>query len=106
MAIRPYGDQSNLAPKRRCGLEPADKPIRFTKHAQQKLNDLAEMGFSVTEQQVIDAVQSPEHVYTDADPPIAQKLISEHHLLRVVFVEESSEIVIITFYPARRDRHE
>jgi len=84
----------------------ADKAVHFTKHARQKFIDLAEMGFTVTEQQVIDVVQSPETIDTDADPPIAQKVISEHHTLRVVFVEDDEAILVITFYPARRSRYE
>jgi hypothetical protein len=83
----------------------ADTPIHFTKHARQKFVDLAEMGFVVTEQQVIDTVQTPEHIDRSADPPIAQKTVSENHVLRVVFAEDNSGITIITFYPARRSRY-
>jgi hypothetical protein len=36
----------------------------------------------------------------------AQKVISDHHVIRVVFAEYASEILIITFYPARRTRYE
>ena len=83
-----------------------DKPIRFTKHAQQKFDDLTELGFIVTEEQVLDALYHPEYVDRDVDPPIAQKAISDRHLIRVVFVEDENEICIVTFYPARRDRYE
>jgi hypothetical protein len=53
----------------------------------------------VTEQQVVNGVHSPEYVDTDLDPPMAQKVISERHMIRVVFVEDASEILIMTFYP-------
>lgn len=53
------------------------KPIRFTRHAQQKLTDLARLGFTVTPDQVIEAVCNPEYVDTNQDPPVAQRAISE-----------------------------
>lgn len=82
------------------------KPIRFTKHARQKFDDLAEIGFIVTEEQVIDVLQNPESIDQDVSPPIAQKALTKRHLLRVVFVEDEDEIRVITFYPGRRNRYE
>jgi hypothetical protein len=82
------------------------KLIRFTRHARQKFDDLAALGFPITEDQVVDALQNPEHIDSEADPPIAQKAISERHLVRVVFVETEDVIRIVTFYPARRTRYE
>lgn len=83
-----------------------NKPVHFTRHARQKFDDLAELGFLVTEEQVLDALLAPDHTDTTVDPPIAQKAISDRHLIRVVFVEEEDEIRIVTFYPARRSRYE
>ncbi len=82
------------------------KRIRFTKHARRKFIDLNEIAFPVTEEQVIDTVLNPEYVDTSQNPPIAQKAISERYLLRVVFIEETDEIRVITFYPSRRSRYE
>jgi hypothetical protein len=82
------------------------KPVRFTRHAQQKFTDLARAGFTVTTAQVLDAITRPESVDRAVDPPIAQKAISERHVIRVVFVEDEDEIRIVTFYPARRTRYE
>jgi hypothetical protein len=65
------------------------KPINFTRHAEQKFVDLAELGFTVTREQVIETIQMPDHVDRDADPPI-----DDRHLLRVVFVEEAETIRI------------
>lgn len=64
------------------------------------------MGFPLTEEQVLDTLQNPEHIDSEADPPIAQKAISERHLIRVVFAEDEDEIRIVTFYPARKSRYE
>jgi len=82
------------------------KAVRFTRHAEQKFGDLAEIGFIVTKEQVIDVVTNPEFLNQTVHPPIAQKPVSKNHLLRVVFVEDSDGILVITFYPARRDRYE
>ncbi|MBN1284686.1 MAG: DUF4258 domain-containing protein [Anaerolineae bacterium] len=82
------------------------KPVRFTKHARQKFDDLAEMGFSVSEAQVVDAVRNPAKVDRGVYPPIAQKPVSKNHLLRVAFVEDEQSILIVTFYPGRISRYE
>jgi hypothetical protein len=74
-----------------------DKTFRFTAHVRQKSVDLAEVGFFVTEEQVLEAICNPEHVDRDVVPHIAQKAISERHLIREVFVEEADEIRIVTF---------
>jgi len=82
------------------------KPVRFTRHAQQKFTDLARLGFIITPEQVLEALRNPEHVDTDLDSPVAQRAISDRHLVRVVFVENENELRIVTFYPARRERYE
>ena len=82
-----------------------DKPVRFTTHAKQKFSDLADMGFTVTEEQVVDTVINPEEVDESDYPLTAQKVVSERHVLWVVFKEDSEGILIITFYPGRRKRY-
>ncbi len=82
------------------------KRIRFTRHARQKFTDLAELGFEIAEEQIIAALQAPDYVDHEADPPIAQKTISDRHVIRIVFVEENDAIRIVTFYPGRRSRYE
>ena len=37
---------------------------------------------------------------------IAQKRITEQHVLRIVYREEGEKRVVITFYPGRRERYE
>ena len=80
--------------------------IRFTKHARQKFAVLARHNFVVTEAEVIDVVTTPDKIETDRYPPIAQKAISERHVLRVVFRREGEDTVIITFYPGRKRQYE
>ena len=82
------------------------KPIRLTKHARQKLVDLAILGFVVSEAQIIDALENPDKVDQSVSPFIAQKSMGEKHVLRVVFAEEEVESRVITFYRGRRTRYE
>ncbi|MCZ7540133.1 MAG: hypothetical protein M5U29_09500 [Anaerolineae bacterium] len=55
---------------------------------------------------MLEALRNPERVDIALDPPVAQKAISDRHLIRVVFVEDEDEVRIVTFYPARRARYE
>jgi len=80
--------------------------VRFTRHAREKFDILAEHKFVVTEAQIIDTVNSPDIVETDRDLSIAQKGFDEKHVLRVVFRVENDDKVIITFYPGRRRQYE
>ena len=80
--------------------------IRFTKHAREKFTVLDRHGFKVTEQQVIDTVRAPDRIEPGLRWVIAQKRISESHVLRVVYSRQDDEIIIITFYPGRRSRYE
>jgi len=83
-----------------------DKPIYFTHHARAKFAVLAEIGLTVTEDQIADVVHRPDSIDSRKWLPIAQKSIDERHVLRVVFVEEVDKIRVITFYPGRKSRYE
>jgi hypothetical protein len=37
---------------------------------------------------------------------VAQRAITERHVLRVIYEEEQEEIRVVTFYPGRRSRYE
>ncbi len=84
----------------------SEKAVSFTRHARQKIDDLAALGFVVSEPEVIDAVLHPDRVDWQSWPPIAQKGITARHVLRVVFVEDETGIRVITLYPGRRSRYE
>jgi len=61
----------------------------------------------VTPGQVADTVLNPEKVIAQPGGRfIAQKRITERHVLRVVYREEGETRVVITFYPGRRERYE
>ena len=82
------------------------RTVRFTRHAQDKFALLAAHGFLVSEEQVRQTVLSPERVEDRGTERIAQKRVSDSHVLRVVYRIQDKVIVIITFYPGRRERYE
>jgi hypothetical protein len=81
--------------------------IRYTQHACEKFTILARHGFRVSPEQVENAVLSPIRVL--AQPTgrwLAEGIVSETHMLRVIYRDEGLIRIIITFYPARRARYE
>ncbi|MBI4126998.1 MAG: DUF4258 domain-containing protein [Deltaproteobacteria bacterium] len=81
--------------------------IAFSSHVTDKLHLLAERGFPVTKEQVLDCVKKPDKI--DAGykgRKIAQKGFDAEHVLRVVYTEEDGIKRIITCYPGRRERYE
>lgn len=81
--------------------------IRYTQHARYKFDVLARHGFPVTEQQVTEALMRPDEVIPQSESKyIAQKRIGESHVLRVIYRREGEDLVVITFYPGRRERYE
>jgi hypothetical protein len=82
------------------------RKVRFTQHAQQKFSILAAHGFVVSEEEVRLTVLIPDRVEDREIEQIAQKRISDTHVLRVVYRLENDEMVVITFYPGRRKRYE
>ncbi len=77
--------------------------IIFTKHAREKFKILAKHKFKVLEVTVLEAVTDPDVIDKSRLPLlIAQKQIDKKHVLRVVYKQETLEIIkIITFYPGR-----
>lgn len=80
--------------------------VRLIPHAEEKFGILYAHGFALTRQQVVEAVQSPDRVLPGGRGRlVAEKAISEHLLVRVVYVVHNDDIDVITFYPARRSRY-
>ena len=73
------------------------KKIVYGSHAEEKFEILKRHGF----------VQRPDTVEEGfRGRKVAQRRISETHVLRVVYVERQKEIGVVTFYPGRRSRYE
>jgi hypothetical protein len=83
------------------------KEIRWSDHAQLKLEVLASHGLVVQSDFVVEVVRSADKLETgEEDKLIAQKGLDEKRVLRVVYREFKAFILIITLYPGRRSRYE
>ncbi|MBD2310807.1 DUF4258 domain-containing protein [Desertifilum sp. FACHB-1129] len=83
------------------------KEIRFSDHAQLKMEVLATHNIIIDSDFVIEAVRSPDRIETgDEDKLIAQKSLNESLVLRVVYREFNAFIFIVTLYPGRKSRYE
>lgn len=81
--------------------------IYFTKHAKEKFRILEKHKFRVTKNQVINTINKPELIDRSRLPLfIAQRGIDANYVLRVVYREENSNKIVITFYPARKKQYE
>jgi len=83
------------------------KKIVYGSHAEEKFEILRRHGFVVSKRQVGETLRRPEKVEPGfRGRKIAQRRISEEHVLRVVYEEGRREIRVVTFYPGRRSRYE
>ena len=83
------------------------KKIVYGSHAEEKFEILRRHGFVVSKKQVRETLQRPEKVEEGfRGRKVAQRRISEKHVLRVVYEERQKEIGVVTFYPGRRSRYE
>ncbi len=81
--------------------------IDYTEHAEFKFRILKQHGFSISKEQVGDIIRSPQKLVPGRKGRlIAQKPVSETHMVRVVYEQQQDRVKVITFYPARRDRYE
>ena len=84
-----------------------NKPVHWTAYARGKLVFLREHGFDVPAHEVIRTVLEPDRVvHGHTSRRVAQRVLSDRHLLRVVYEESAHECLIITLSPARRSRYE
>ncbi len=80
--------------------------IIYGKHAREKLSILKAHGLNITEELVADTLLHADEVVVGLRGRlIAQKVLNERHVLRVVYVKEENQIRVVTVYPARRERY-
>jgi len=83
------------------------KKLIYGDHAREKFTILRRHGFEVSRRQVSNTVRKPDKVEDGyKGRKVAQRGISETHVLRVVYEDSPQEIKIVTFYPGRKDRYE
>ncbi|KXA91209.1 hypothetical protein AKJ57_02140 [candidate division MSBL1 archaeon SCGC-AAA259A05] len=81
------------------------KKIEFTSHAEEKLGRLKEIG--VTRRKILKTVRNPDKTVDGRyGRKIAQTLLREDIILRVVYEETEEKITIVTVYPGKRRRYE
>jgi hypothetical protein len=81
------------------------KEVVFTLHAEDKLMRLMKVG--VTKGKVFEVIKNPEkEVSGNYGRKIAQGLLSENLILRVVYEESEGAITLVTVYPGERRRYE
>jgi hypothetical protein len=80
--------------------------IRFTKHAVEKFEMLKRYDFEVKEKQVTKAILHPGRLDERGNQFFATKIINPKHALRVVYENRKDFLVVITFYPVRRERYD
>ena len=80
------------------------KPIRFTKHAEEKLSRLTKIG--VTKEKVIKTIENAEKITQGyLNRKIAQGSLTDKLVLRVVYEEIKDGILVITAYPGEKERY-
>jgi len=83
------------------------KRIVYSDHAENKFVILAGHGFIVSRETVEAALRNPDRVETGhRGRKIAQRVIDQRHVIRVIYEELPEMMRIITSYPARKDRYE
>jgi len=81
--------------------------IKFSDHALLKLEILRTHGVQLSIELIQDVVTKPEKLMAGyKGRKIAQGSFDADHVLRVVYEEHHDKIVIITFYPRKRERYD
>ena len=83
------------------------KPVRFSSHAKQKFRILTQHGVVIKREQVILTVLNPEkQEIARKGRKLAQRGLDRTRVLRVVYEDRDNDLLVVTFYPGRRDRYE
>lgn len=83
------------------------RQVKFTSHAMVKLQVLRKHGVMVDENEVVDVVRHPDKVIKSKKGRfVAQKVYDEKHLIRVIYEVKDENALVVTFYPAKRERYE
>ena len=81
--------------------------IRFSQHALLKFEILRAHGVDLDERIIEETLEHPTQMSAGYQGRlVAQGPLDEQRVLRVVYEETPEEIVVITFYPGRRERYE
>jgi hypothetical protein len=83
------------------------KRIVFSSHAENKFDILKGHGFDVSKNTIISTLERPDKLESGyRGRRIAQKILDERHIIRVIFEDLPTILRVLTFYPGRRERYE
>jgi len=84
------------------------KRITYYHHALEKFELLEKHGVQFTQQQIEKILKNPDKILPGNQPnrKVAQGVVSDSHLLRIIYEEYTDYLEVVTFYPARRSRYE
>jgi len=71
-----------------------------------KFEMLKRYGFEVKEMQIPEAILHPDYLEERGNHFFATKIIDLKHALRVVYENRKDFLVVITFYPVRREPYD
>jgi len=78
---------------------------KFTKHAREKLEFVKNYGFEIDKEKIIETIRNPTRLDQKVDQYFAIRPLDIKHALRVVYEKRKEYLVVITFYPVRRERY-
>ena len=85
----------------------SDKTIRFSQHARTKFEVLLRHGLSFNEKTIIAIINDPDSISEGyLGRKVAQGALDDRRVLRIVYEETTGGILVITFYPGKRERYE
>jgi len=79
--------------------------IRLTSHAREKFDLVKHYGFEVNKEKVLETVRNPTRLDQKNTQYFATKALDDKYALRVVYEKRKEYILVITFYPVRRERY-
>jgi len=79
--------------------------VKFTKHAKEKFKVVKRYGFEISHKLVIKTVLDPDHLDKRGDQYFGLKIMNLKYALKVVYEKRKDYLVVITFYPVRRERY-
>ena len=79
--------------------------IQFTKHANEKFALLRKYGFTINKRDVMRIISKASRIDRKGTQLLAIKEITSKYALRVVYEERKGIIIVITFYPVKREEY-
>ena len=83
------------------------KRIVFSQHAVDKIEILKKHKIFIDKELIENAILNPDSIDSGYKGRfVAQKMLDENHVLRIVYEESEESVRVITMYPGRRKRYE